>query len=319
MDWDHFRVFLAVARSGQLSAAARRLGVNHTTVARRLDAMEAELGATLFERRPTGCVLTEAGERLIPLAERIEIETRAAEAAVSSGETEISGTVRVGAPDGLGNSFLARELGLFAEQHPGLTVELVPLPVKFSVSRREADLVIELSRPTTGRLVATRLVDYTLGVYAADSYLARHGRPADLDDLAGHRLVTGIDDYTYSSALDYAATLQAYSKRLYRCAGATSQFEAICSGAGIGVLHDFMAIDATGLVRVLPEVGFSRTYWLVGHPGATSIAAVAACRRFLVETFRRQRRHFQPLAPSGVSASPEKAGSGMAFQQDGDL
>ena len=72
MDWDHFRVFLAVARSGQLSAAARRLGVNHTTVARRLDAMEAELGATLFERRPTGCVLTEAGERLIPLAERIE-------------------------------------------------------------------------------------------------------------------------------------------------------------------------------------------------------------------------------------------------------
>ena len=221
MDWDHFRVFLAVARGGQLSAAARRLGVNHTTVARRLDALEAELGSALFERRPTGCVLTEAGERLIPLAERIEIETRAALAAVSTGETEIAGTVRVGAPDGLGNSFLARELGLFAAQHPGITVELVPLPVKFSVSRREADLVVELSRPTTGRLVATRLVDYSLGVYASESYLAGHGLPASLDDLAGHRLVTGIDDYTFSSALDYAATLQVYSKRLYRCAGAT--------------------------------------------------------------------------------------------------
>ena len=80
MDWDHFRVFLAVARGGQLSAAARRLGVNHTTVARRLDALEAALGTTLFERRPTGCVLTEAGERLIPVAERIEIEARAAAA-----------------------------------------------------------------------------------------------------------------------------------------------------------------------------------------------------------------------------------------------
>lgn len=305
MDWDHFRVFLAIARDGQLSAAARRLAVNHTTVARRLDVLEAELGAALFERRPTGCVLTEAGERLIPLAERIEIETRAATAAVSSGETEISGTVRVGAPDGLGNSFLARELGLFAEQHPGITVELVPLPVKFSVSRREADLVIELSRPTTGRLVATRLVDYTLGVYAAESYVSRHGQPTGLDDLSGHRLVTGIEDYTYSAALDYAATLQAYSKRLYRCAGATSQFEAICAGAGVGVLHDFMAIDAEGLVPVLPDVSFSRTYWLVGHPGATSIAAIAACRRFLIETFRRQRKHFQPRGNSGVSSPPK--------------
>lgn len=314
MDWDHFRVFLAVARDGQLSAAARRLGVNHTTVARRLDALEAELGAALFERRPTGCVLTEAGERLIPLTERIEIETRAALAAVSSNETEISGTVRVGAPDGLGNSFLAHELGLFAEQHPGITVELVPLPVKFSVSRREADLVVELSRPTTGRLVATRLVDYTLGVYAAENYLANHGQPATLDELAGHRLVTGIDDYTYSSALDYSATLQAYSKRLYRCAGATSQFEAICAGAGIGVLHDFMALDVTGLVRVLPEVSFSRTYWLVGHPGATSIAAIATCRRFLVETFRRQRKYFQPLGSSGATSPHEEARPGIDFQ-----
>lgn len=314
MDWDHFRVFLAVARGGQLSAAARRLGVNHTTVARRLDGLEAELGATLFERRPTGCVLTEAGERLIPLAERIEIETRAALAAVSLGETEITGTVRIGAPDGLGNSFLARELGVFAAQHPGVTVELVPLPVKFSVSRREADLVIELSRPTSGRLVATRLVDYTLGVYAAESYLASHGRPASLDDLTDHRLVTGIDDYTYSSALDYAATLQAYSKRLYRCAGATSQFEAISAGAGIGVLHDFMALGAAELVRVLPEVSFSRTYWLVGHPGATSIAAIAACRRYLVETFRRQRRHFQPQGAVGASTSPEIADTGSSFQ-----
>lgn len=314
MDWDHFRVFLAVARDGQLSAAARRLGVNHTTVARRLDALETELGAALFERRPTGCVLTEAGERLIPLAERIEIETRAAVAAVSSGETEISGTVRVGAPDGLGNSFLAHELSLFAEQHPGITVELVPLPVKFSVSRREADLVVELSRPTTGRLVASRLVDYTLGVYAAESYLAHHGRPAVLEDLVGHRLVTGIDDYTYSSALDYAATLQAYSKRLYRCAGATSQFEAICAGAGIGVLHDFMALDATGLVRILPEVSFSRTYWLVGHPGATSIAAIAACRRFLIDAFRRQRRYFQPQGSSEASLPPQVAATGNESQ-----
>ncbi|WP_053239798.1 LysR family transcriptional regulator [Pleomorphomonas koreensis] len=313
MDWDHFRVFLAVARGGQLSAAARRLGVNHTTVARRLDALEAALGTALFERRPTGCVLTEAGARLIPVAERIEIEARSATAAVVAGATEVSGTVRVGAPDGLGNSFLARELGLFAARHPGVTVELVPLPLKFSVSRREADLVIELARPTAGRLVASKLVDYTLGVYAAASYLDRHGRPTTPEDLNGHLLVTGIDDYTYSTALDYTATLQAFSRRLYRCAGATSQLEAIRSGAGIGVLHDFVAVDAPGLERILPQVGFARTYWLVGHPGATAIAAIAACRRYLVETFRRQRRHFQPYGQPEASSPPEPGEDEISF------
>lgn len=300
MDWDHYRVFLAVARGGQLSAAARRLGVNHTTVARRLDALEAELGTALFERRPTGCVPTEAGERLIPVAERIEMATRSATTAISSGDAEASGTVRVGAPDGLGNSFLARELGRFAARHPGITVELVPLPVKFSVSRREADLVVELGRPTTGRLVATKLVDYTLGVYAAESYIAAHGRPDGLDDLDRHLIVTGIDDYNYSSALDYAATLQSYSRRLYRCAGATSQLEAIRSGAGIGVLHDFVAVETPGLLRILPDVGFDRAYWLVSHPEATSIAAIAACQRFLVDTFRQQRGYFRPGGRKGA-------------------
>lgn len=314
MDWDHYRVFLAVARGGQLSGAARRLGVNHTTVARRLDALEAELGTALFERRPTGCVLTEAGERLIPVAERIEMATRAATTAISSGDAEAYGTVRVGAPDGLGNSFLARELGRFAAGHPGITVELVPLPVKFSVSRREADLVVELGRPTTGRLVATKLVDYTLGVYAAGSYIAEHGQPASLDDLAHHLLVTGIDDYNYSSALDYAATLQAYARRLYRCAGATSQLEAIRAGAGVGVLHDFVAVETEGLVRILPDVGFDRAYWLVSHPEATSIAAISACQRFLVETFRQQRRYFRPNGVSRVSGTGEDVMVGTDFQ-----
>lgn len=313
MDWDHLRVFLAVARGGQLSGAARRLGINHTTVARRLDALEAALGTTLFERRPTGCVLTEAGERLIPVAERIEIEARAA-TAVAAGEAEVSGTVRVGAPDGLGNSFLARELGLFAARHPGVTVELVPLPVKFSVARREADLVIELGRPTAGRVVASKLADYTLGVYASASYLDRHGRPAAPEDLAGHLLVTGIDDYTYSTALDYTTTLLAYSKRLYRCASATSQLEAIRAGIGIGVLHDFVAVGAPGVERILPQVGFARAYWLVGHPGTASIAAIAACRRYLVETFRRQRRHFQPYGWPKALSPPEAAGDEISFQ-----
>src|SRR5262245_33364252 len=107
MDWDHLRIFLAVARHGQLLATARRLGLNHATVARRLDALEAAIGAPLFDRSPSGAALTAAGERLLPVAERIEAEVLGTVENLRDEEGEVSGTVRIGAPDGLGNYFLS--------------------------------------------------------------------------------------------------------------------------------------------------------------------------------------------------------------------
>ena len=119
MDWDRLRVFLAVARAGQILGAARRLGLNHATVARQLDALEAGLGTMLVERGPSGCTLTAAGERLAATAERMEAEALAAEAELAEGGGGVSGTVRVGAPDGLGNYFLAPELAPPRQSTPG--------------------------------------------------------------------------------------------------------------------------------------------------------------------------------------------------------
>lgn len=292
MDWDLLRVFLVVAREGQMLAAARRLGLNHATVARRLDALEASLGTRLFERRPSGSTLTQAGERLLPAAERIETELiGVAEAARRSGAS-IAGTVRIGAPDGLGNLFLAAELGRFARDHPDLVVELVPLPRVFSLSRREADLAVCLDPPTEGRLVVSRLGDYTLGVYASRAYVEANGAPESLDAVADHVVVTGVEDYAYASALDYGRVLEKKSRRLFRCAGVVGQLEAVRAGIGIGVLHDFAAREATDLVRILPEVGFRRAYHLLSHPETRDLTRVAAIRDFLADTFRRHRRLF---------------------------
>src|SRR5262245_40805456 len=153
MNWDRIRIFLEVARTGQILGAARRLGVNHATVARQLTALEQELKTQLVERRTTGCVLTSAGEALVAAAERAESEFLQVGAHLGGSSEAISGTVRVGAPDGLGNYFLANQLGALAARHPDLLVQLVPLPRTFSLSRREADIAITLDRPKQGRLI----------------------------------------------------------------------------------------------------------------------------------------------------------------------
>lgn len=289
MDWDHVRVFLTVAREGQILAAGRKLGLNHATVARRLDALEETLGTRLFDRRPAGSVLTPAGERLLPAAERVETDLLGIADATRRAGAAISGIVRIGAPDGVGSLLLAPELGRFAGTHPDLIIELVPLPRSFSISKREADLAIGLDVPREGRLTVSRLGEYTLGVYAARSYAAAYGLPARLDDLGDHLLVTGVEDYAYAPSLDYAHMLEARARRLFRCAGVVGQLEAVKAGVGIGVLHDFAVSGLSDLVRIIPEVSFRRSYHLFAHPDTRRLARIAACHDFLVRVFRDRR------------------------------
>jgi DNA-binding transcriptional LysR family regulator len=294
MDWDHIRVFLAVAREGQLLSAGKKLGLNHATVSRRLDALEEALGSQLLIRRPSGSTLTAAGERLLEVAERLETAVLGISEELRDVATEVTGSVRIGAPDGLGNCFLAAELGSLVAMHPGLVVELVPLPRIFSLSRREADLAIVLDQPADGRLVVSRLADYSLGLYASHGYLAREGIPAETTQLARHVLVTGVEDMAYSSALDYGELLEKSSGRKFRCASVVGQLEAVRAGTGIGILHDFAVNGEAGLVRVLPEVSFRRSYYLLSHPESTSVRRIATCREFLVRRFREERARFLP-------------------------
>jgi DNA-binding transcriptional LysR family regulator len=297
MDWDALRIFLAVARAGQLLGAARRLGLNHATVARRLDALEAATGSPLFVRTPSGSALTEAGERLLPIAERMEAEALTAAEAMRPEQAGVSGTVRIGAPDGLGNLFLAGALGGLVQQHPALQIELVPLPRAFSLSRREADLAIGLERPTEGRVVSAKLSDYSLGVYASRAYLKRAGEPAALEDLGSHCVVSGVAEFTWSPALDYGAALEERAGSLFRCASVIGQLAAIRAGIGIGVMHDFAAAPHADLVRVLPDTAFVRAYWLMSHPDTFRLRRVAACRSFLVNQFAAARPLFLPGVP----------------------
>ncbi|MFT3989551.1 LysR family transcriptional regulator [Aestuariivirga sp.] len=292
MDWDRIRVFLAVARARQLLGAAQQLGLNHATVGRQITALEEELGTKLIERQTNGCTLTEAGEALLDSAEKVEAELLRAGARLSGTEAALTGTVRVGAPDGLGNYFLARELGALAEQHPGLTIQLVPLPRTFSLSRREADIVVTLDRPKQGRLIIRKLTDYSLSVYAAKSHLKKHGSIRAVDDLAGRLFVTHVEDFVYSRALDYAAELGKLMQRHYECGSVVAQMEAVRAGHGIGILHDYAAMNYPELVRVLPQIRFTRTYWLMSHPDTHDTRRVADVYHHIAARAQAARSRF---------------------------
>lgn len=292
MNWDDIRIFLAIARSGQILAAGKRLGLNHATVARRLTALEDNLGARLFDRSTSGCVLTEAGARFFDRAETMEAQALAAKADLGSNTPEISGTVRIGAPDGFGVAYLAPRLGLLTRQHPGLTVQLVPVPRSFSLSRREADIAVTIDRPDTGRLVAGKLVDYTLGLYAARSYLDAHGSPSSSSDLGTHILIGHVEDLLYSASLNYGSEIfKGWSAR-FEIASALGQTEAVRAGAGIGILHDFIARADPSLVAVLPEIKLQRAYWMVTHESSRPLRHVSAVQAFLRDQVARDRSIF---------------------------
>lgn len=292
MNWDDVRIFLAVARTGQILAASKRLGLNHATLSRRLTSLEEALKTRLFVRRTNGCELTEEGGRFLVSAERMEAEMLDVQASLGRVDAAISGTVRIGAPDGFGVSFLAPRLGRLTALHPELKIELVPVPRSFSLSQREADIAITIERPEQGRLVFSKLTDYSLGLYASKSYVEEHGRPDTVEALKAHRRIGYVEDLIFSPSLNFTGEVMRGWDASFAISSAIGQTEAVRSSAGIGILHDYIARGDADLVRLLPEVSICRSYWTAFHENARQLARVKTVVEFLQETVARERRMF---------------------------
>ena len=293
-DWDALKSFLAVARSGRLTVAARALGIDHSTLNRRLNALEESLGARLFERSPLGYGLTGQGARLLASAEAMERAAIGVLRDVADESYAVSGTVRIGAPDGFGTLFLAPRLGELLDRHPGLDVQLVTRPRQFSLSQREADIAIALARPGKGRLKARKLTDYQLGLYAARDYIARHEPISDKAALTGHRLIGYIDEMIYAPQLDYLPQVAARRPHI-ASSNLLAQYQATLAGHGLCVLPAFMACDDARLVRVLErQVVLQRSFWLVMHEDIADLARVRVASEFIVESVRAGKRMFLP-------------------------
>lgn len=292
MNWDDVRLFLSVARSGQFLSAARKLGVNHATLSRRISALEAAIGTQLFLRSTNGCELTEEGQRLLAGAERMETEMLNAQANLGRVDTAVAGTVRIGAPDGLGVSFLAPRLGRLTARYPDLKIQLVPVPRSFSLSQREADIAITIERPEQGRLMFSKLIDYSLGLYASADYLADYGTPDDVEALKRHRRIGYVEDLIFSPSLNFTGEIMRDWDAAFEISSATGQTEAVRSGAGIGILHNYIAGQYPELLRIMPHLTISRSYWTAYHESARQLVRVRTVVDFLQELVAEERRIF---------------------------
>jgi DNA-binding transcriptional LysR family regulator len=292
MNWDDVRIFLAVARAGQILGAARRLELNHATVSRRVAALEDSLGAKLFRRLTTGSELTPAGERFLAVAERMEADMIAARSELAGGDEAISGTVRIGAPDGFGVAFLASRLGALTAENRDLKIQLVPVPRSFSLSRREADIAITTERPSEGRLVAQKLVDYSLGLYASRDYAQANGLPATQAELQNHRLIGYVPDLVFSPSLAYAQEFSPDWDAAFSISSALGQVEAVRSGAGIGILHAFIARSLPELMPVQAAKPIRRAYWLVYHESVRPLLRIQVVAGFIMEAVEREKKLF---------------------------
>ena len=292
MNWDDVRIFLAVARAGQFLGAAKRLELNHATVSRRISALEEALRAKLFRRLTTGSELTPAGTRFLDIAERMEADMIAARSTLAGEGDDISGTVRIGAPDGFGVAFLARHLGALTATHRELTIQLVPVPRSFSLSRREADIAITVERPTEGRLVAGKLVDYTLGLFASRAYAEAHGLPRSVAELSNHTLIGYVPDLIVSPPLDYDAEFSPDWHSTFAISSALGQAEAVRAGAGIGILHTFIARSMPELMPVDIVAPIRRAYWLVYHETVRPLRRVQLVAGYITKAVERERALF---------------------------
>jgi len=308
-DWDDLRFFLAVARSGRLTAAARRLGADHATVSRRITSLEESLKAKLFERRPQGYALTGHGEQLLAKAESMETEALAIQSEIGGADMALSGTVRIGAPDGFGSSFLAPRFAGFAKAYPGLELQLIAMPRLLSLSKREADVAITLAPPKEGKVVARKLCDYRLGLYASQDYLDAMPKIAAAEDLFAHRIVGYIDDLIFTPELDYLDEVAKGLRAQIQSSSVLAQMNAVAAGAGIGVIHHFMAVDEPRLMPVLPEsVSITRSFWLLVHADLKDVARVRAVVDFVVRESKANRALLMGELPG--AGSPRLAAAG---------
>lgn len=280
-NWDDMRIFLAVARAQRLSTAARLLGIDPTTVSRRLSRLSETLGTPLFDTVAGERQLSEAGQALLLHAEAIEGSFLAATG--GPGEPPgLAGHVRLSVAEGLATHVLAPAIPSFNIAFPGIRLDLITASGFFSPSKREADIAVMLARPRSPQLRATELVRYRLRLYASAEYCARRGEPDSLEALTRHNLVSYVPEHVHAPELDYISEIRADLAPRLRSTSINVQRSIVAAGAGIGVLPDFMAAGDPDLRPVLPDlVEVWRTFWLVTHQDSHATPRIQAVSEWL--------------------------------------
>lgn len=296
---DDLLILLAVSRTGRFTTAGESLGLNHTTVSRRISALETDLGGRVLSRSTGGWELTDLGRRAVRAAEDVET----AVATIYEGEAEadqIAGVVRISATDGFSAFVVAPAVAHLRRRHPRLSVEIVNVTRRALQHRSGLDLEVVVGEPQVHRAEAIRLGFYALGMYAARDYLEEYGTPAGIAELSAHPLVYFVDSMLQVDDLDAPRRLVPGMLDSLSSTNVFVHVEATRAGAGIGFLPCFLADRHPDLVRLLPDDFAERLpYWMVLRPDSLrqpAVAAVADAIRSRTAAVQDALLGVQPLA-----------------------
>lgn len=269
-------VLLAVSRAAKFTTAAHNLGLTHSTVSRRIAALEKSLGGRVLARANGGWELTELGQKAVTVAEQMEVAV-ASLGEEGQGPDPVSGVVRMTATDGFSAYVASAAVARLRRRHPGLSVEIVTVTRQALQQRSGLDIEVVVGEPRVHRAEAMKLGDYELGLYAARDYLDAQGTPASVDELSEHRLVYFVDSMLQVDDLDAPRRLFPSMKDALTSTNVFVHVEATRAGAGVGFLPCFMADRHPDLVRLFPDTVAERLpYWMVLRPDSMRRPAIAA-------------------------------------------
>ncbi|MDJ0459782.1 LysR family transcriptional regulator [Arthrobacter sp. NQ7] len=274
---DDLLILLTVARLGRFNAVAETLGTTHTTISRRILALDRQLGGRTLERSPHGWELTQLGAAAVEAAESIEATLGSLSGLISQDQGALSGLVRVATTDGVGAVFVTPSLVRLQQQHPLLNIEMLSATRKVSQNRSGVDLEVVVGRADVTTEQTIFLSNYYLRLYASPGYAASHGLPETLDDVGQHAFVSYVESALQVEELGPRWSAQLPAPRTsFQATSVFAQVEAVRQGAGIGLLPNFLAADAD-VVPVLPAV-FERQLpiWAVARPESLRSARVQA-------------------------------------------
>jgi DNA-binding transcriptional LysR family regulator len=283
VDWDHLRIFLAVARSGRVAAAARRLGIEHTTVSRRLASLERQLGAQLFYRTMSGYLLTAVGKRVLANAESMELAAATIGAAAGESRGRPAGRVRLGIPPEFASEWLAPHLPLFRSRYPEVQLQILVGTRTLDLSRGEAELVLRTPRPHQTGLVTARIARGAIGLYASKAFVGRKGlRIEDINSAKGVPLLVYTEQLQLLQEASWFQQVMKAGMVVLETNGTHVLLAAARESVGVAVLPRFVARKYDDLVPVSDNVA-ETDIWLVTHPEFRRDPKVRATADFLKE------------------------------------
>jgi DNA-binding transcriptional LysR family regulator len=289
LDWEGARLFLEVARHKSFRAATGSTSLSVNTLRRKLSAFEKHLGTSLFARHVDGVRLTEDGERVLAIASRMEAESLEFLREVRGGDKAVEGVVRLAMTEGLASFWVAPRLVDFTEKIPRVSVRLRSTMTPADVLRLEADVAIQLDRPAQKDVRVVKLGRLHLLLFAAKSYLDRHGYPKKESDLAGQSFVAQVAEQIVTQE-DYERRLGVKFDRMAFCSNSSStHYFGIASGIGIGMLPTYAAALGATAIPLDLSIHAYHDIWLVYHPDVSRVPRVRKLIDWLIESFSPRR------------------------------